>query len=121
MDPSTRNSASQRYVLMSVVAIDGQRTLMFLKASCLFKELKALLASTNKTATQFSSLNTIFMVCTAASIPACRLIALNKNPGVRPIGICEVVRRIISKAILSITSGDIQDAAGSLQLCAGQM
>ena len=38
----------------------------------------------------------------------------------RPIGICEVVRRIIAKAILSITSGDIQDAAGSLQLCAGQ-
>ena len=52
---------------------------------------------------------------------SCRLIALNKNSGVRPIGICEVVRRIISKAILSITSGDIQDAAGSLQLCAGQI
>ena len=52
---------------------------------------------------------------------SCRLIALNKNPRVRPIGICEVVRRIISKGILSITSGDIQDAAGSLQLCAGQM
>ena len=121
MDPSTRNSASQRYMLMSVVAIDGQRTLMLLKASCRFKELKALLASTNKTASQFSSLNTIFMVCTAAFIPACRLIALNKNPGVRPIGICEVVRRIISKAILPITRGDIQDTAGSLQLCAGQM
>ena len=37
----------------------------------------------------------------------------------RPIGICEVVRRIIAKAILSITRGDIQDAAGSVQLCAG--
>ena len=31
----------------------------------------------------------------------------------------EVVR-IIAKAILSITGGDIQNAAGSLQLCAGQ-
>ena len=50
----------------------------------------------------------------------CRLIALDKNPGVRPIGICEVVRRIIAKAILSITRVDIEDAAGSFQLCAGQ-
>ena len=52
---------------------------------------------------------------------ACRLIALDKCPGVRPIGICECARRITSKAILSFTRGDIQDATGSLQLCAGQI
>ena len=46
---------------------------------------------------------------------SCRLIPLNKNPGVRPIGVGEVPRRIIAKAIL-----DIQDAAGPLQVCAGQ-
>ena len=51
---------------------------------------------------------------------ASRLIPLNKHPGVRPIGIVEVLRRIISKSILSIIKHDIQDAAGSLQLCAGQ-
>ena len=51
---------------------------------------------------------------------ACRLIALDKYPGVRPIGVCETARRIIAKAILSVTKGDIQDAAGSLNLCAGQ-
>ena len=40
----------------------------------------------------------------------------------RPIGIGEAARRIIAaKAILHITREDIQQAAGSLQLCAGQM
>ena len=52
---------------------------------------------------------------------ACRLIALSKNPGVRPIGIGETVRRIIAKSVLSVIRGDIQDAAGTVQLCAGQI
>ena len=51
---------------------------------------------------------------------ACRLIALNKCPGVRPIGIGEVVRRILGKVILATIGDDIQDAAGALQVCAGQ-
>ena len=50
---------------------------------------------------------------------ACRLIALDKCPGVRPIGIGETVRRIIGRAITRILSNDIQTAAGPLQLCAG--
>ena len=51
---------------------------------------------------------------------ACRLIPLNKCPGVRPIGVGEVPRRIIAKAVLGIISHDIENAAGSLQVCAGQ-
>ena len=50
---------------------------------------------------------------------SCCLIPLDKKLGVRPIGICETVRRIISKAILSIAKSDILNAAGPLQLCAG--
>ena len=52
---------------------------------------------------------------------ACRLIPIDKCPGVRPIGIGEVPRRIISKAILWILSKDIVSATGPLQTCAGQV
>ena len=50
---------------------------------------------------------------------ACRLIALNKMPGVRPIGIGEVSRRIVNKAIISIIYDEIKQVAGTTQLCAG--
>ena len=48
---------------------------------------------------------------------ACRLIPLNKEP--RPIGIGEVPRRIIAKAILKVVGDDVKLAAGTLQTCAG--
>ena len=44
---------------------------------------------------------------------ASHLIALDKNPGVHPIGIGDTARCIIAKAILNITR---QEAAGSIQL-----
>ena len=52
---------------------------------------------------------------------ACRLIAINKNPGVRPIGVGEVLHRIIGKAVLDAIRPDILDVTGTLQLCTGQM
>ena len=51
---------------------------------------------------------------------ACRLVPLDKSPGVRPIGICEVVRRIVGKAALQVVGACVQRAAGTTQLCAGQ-
>jgi hypothetical protein len=51
---------------------------------------------------------------------ASRLIAIDKNPVIRPIGIGEVSRRIIGKAVLHVLRPDIHSAVGSLQLCAGQ-
>ena len=54
-----------------------------------------------------------------APILACRLIPLDKCPGLRPIGVGEVLRRIIAKAVMWLTRNDLQTAAGGLQLCVG--
>ena len=53
------------------------------------------------------------------SLVACRLIPLDKNPGVRPIGIGEVLRRIIGKSISWVLRKGIQQAAGPLQTATG--
>ena len=57
---------------------------------------------------------------TIEPLTAGRLIPLDKNPGVRPIGVGEVLRRLIAKAIIRLVRHHIQAAAGALQLCAGQ-
>ena len=54
------------------------------------------------------------------ALGTCCLIPLDKKPGVRPIGVCEMVRRIMCKAILSVIQDDITMVAGPIQLCAGQ-
>ena len=51
---------------------------------------------------------------------SCRLIPLDKCPCVRPVGVGEVVCRIIGKAVMRTVKCDLQDAVGSIQLCAGQ-
>ena len=67
-------------------------------------------------------------ICTTYADPsglrpfvASRLISLDKCPGVRPIGIGEVARRIIGKAIVRTISSEIQKATGPLQTCAGHL
>ena len=54
-----------------------------------------------------------------SGLMACRLIPLDKNPGLRPIGVGEVLRRIIGKAVTFVLKSDLRDAAGGLQLCVG--
>ena len=53
------------------------------------------------------------------SLLACRLLPLDKNPGIRPIGVGEILRRIIGKAVVAATKSDIVSSVGSLQVCAG--
>ena len=51
---------------------------------------------------------------------ACRLIPLDKNPGLRPIGVGEVLRRILGKVFMNAVRGDVEEACGSIQVCVGQ-
>ena len=54
------------------------------------------------------------------AILANRLIPLDKGEGaVRPIGVGEVMRRIMGKCVMHVTKPDVIDASGSLQVCAG--
>ena len=51
---------------------------------------------------------------------ACRLIPVDKCPGVRPIGVGEVLRRIIGRTIVSCIQTDLKQLDGNQQLCMGQ-
>ena len=51
---------------------------------------------------------------------ACKLIPLDKNPGLRPIGVGEVLRRIMGRAVMRTFRRSILESSGGLQLCAGQ-
>jgi len=45
---------------------------------------------------------------------ACRLIPLDKNPGLRQIGVGEVLRRIIGKAVMVVPRNHVKKSVGSL-------
>ena len=55
-----------------------------------------------------------------ANFLACRLIPLEKQLGVRPIGTSKVLRRVIRKIVIKPLRKDILKTTGSLQLCADQ-
>ena len=58
---------------------------------------------------------------TIEPIVASRLIPLDKGNGeVRPIGVGEVIRRIIVKCVTRVTKQDVINVSGSKQVCAGQ-
>ena len=46
-------------------------------------------------------------------------VGLQKPGAVRPIGVGEVIRRIMGKCVMHVTKPDVIDASGSLQVCAG--
>ena len=54
------------------------------------------------------------------ALMACRLTPLEKMSGVRPIGVGEVLRRIIGKAAMSVVRKDVLNATAYRQLFEGQ-
>ena len=63
--------------------------------------------------------NTIVPWPDIRGLVASRLIALDKCPGVRPIGVGETLRRIVGKVVCSACRLDMEEVAGVSQLCAG--
>ena len=51
---------------------------------------------------------------------SCRLIPLDKNPGLQPIVVGEVLRRIAGKLIVSVLKEDVIKCTGTLQVWVGQ-
>jgi hypothetical protein len=53
------------------------------------------------------------------ALMACRLVALDKQPGVRPVGIGESYRRLMAKCLLEEIGHKATTACGNRNLCAG--
>ena len=63
--------------------------------------------------------NQVLPLASIRAILACRLIALDKCPGVRPIGIGETLRRLMCKLAVNLTRSDVENLVGVDQLAAG--
>ena len=53
------------------------------------------------------------------ALMACRLGALDKSPGVRPVGIGETIRRALADLVMRSAGDQANTACGNLQLCRG--
>lgn len=53
------------------------------------------------------------------ALMANRLIAIDKQPGVRPVGCGEVIRRLMAKAVILACGERATEACGAVNLCAG--
>ena len=51
---------------------------------------------------------------------ACRLIPLDKNSGLQPVGVDKVLGRIAGKVVMKFVKQDIKEAIGCFQLCTGK-
>ena len=77
-------------------------------------------ALTNAIASVARRLSTEFVDTSALeALLANRGVAIDKCPDLRPVGVGEMVRRIIGKSVMAVTGSKVQEAVGALQLCSG--
>ena len=50
---------------------------------------------------------------------ACCLVALDKMPGVRPVGIGETLRQALTKLVMRAAGKQAKTTCGNLELCSG--
>ena len=53
------------------------------------------------------------------ALMACRLVAFDKQPGVRLVGIGEMLRQALAKLVMRAAGDQAKTECGNLQLCAG--
>ena len=81
---------------------------------CVSEELKGIVSKMDEWMSDSSP------PCAAyCALMACRLVALNKNPGVRPVVIGEMLRRSLAKIVMRAAGYQGKTACGNLQLCTG--
>ena len=113
-----RQSALKTRSGASPSGLDGDGWRRILTSNCFGTELSDLCASLAKLTKTLCSINQ--EENSLEPLLASRLIPLNKNPGLRPIGIGETLRRIIGKTDAKPLKQDVVDSVGSLQVCARQ-
>ena len=85
-----------------------------LRFGCLSKELRVVVASLDDWIYNFSPPWAAY-----CALMSCRLVALDKQPGVHPVGIGETLRRALDKLVKRASGDQAKTAYGNLQLCAG--
>ena len=55
----------------------------------------------------------------SSPLMACRLVSLDKRPGLHPVGIGEALRRSLEKLIMRAAGNQAKMACGNLQISAG--
>ena len=106
----------QQEIIPDNLAVNTRNTIRSMKTSK-YERLKIESAIVKEVTRRLCKQNIDHTLIT--SLANSRIIALNKNPGIRPIGIGEVLRRLMGKVVASTLKKDVQISVGPLQTCTG--